>query len=390
MHTFKQSVSPLTLAIVADEKIAQLELLEQYGNLIASLSSAINTETVRAADVLIVRTETKVDQRLLAGSNVKFVGSATIGCDHVDLDYLAEQGIQFANAPGCNARAVVEYVISAIVSVYNFSELVNKRVGIIGCGNTGSGLYRQLKLFGINCYCYDPPLKNNAKIDSSHINYSDWANFDDILQCDIISLHTPLTLDGEYPTHHLIDEKQLNALPADCLLINTSRGSVINNNALLGQLQKRPTLQAVLDVWENEPDINLELLQKVTLGTPHIAGYSQLGKNQATSMLIDKLRNYWGIEESSKDDLKAVKNVIDVSSLSTEDAILKHFNPTIESDKLKANYRKGSDFKTQRNEYEFRLETSEVQWSNIHSGNQLLKIAYRFNSKSNFEKFVTL
>jgi erythronate-4-phosphate dehydrogenase len=226
-----------------------------------------------------VRSVTQVNQSLLEGSSVRFVGSATAGTDHIDLHYLKKNNIQFAYAPGCNAEAVVQYALSV------FSRLkpqwLNSKIGIIGCGNVGGRLYQKLIALGVDCRVYDPFL--------SPSQIPDLVSFNEVLDCDIISLHTPLTTDGEFPTYHLFNKQVLNALKPNALLINAGRGAVIDNLALIERLKQSDGLQVALDVWESEPQINTELLDLVSLATPHIAGYSDEGKMRGTRMLYEAL-----------------------------------------------------------------------------------------------------
>lgn len=278
------------LKIVADENIPALE---HYFSSLAQLKTcsgrAINSELVADAEVLLVRSVTKVDRALLEGSAVKFVGSATIGVDHIDTAYLAQQNIQFAHAPGSNAQSVVEYVCSAICALQEKPcNVFNKQVAIIGCGNVGSRLAKLLKALGCEVCGHDPFLESLPGIPL--------VSLEEALSADIISLHTPLSVDGPYPTHHLLDEKRLSLLKPGALLINTGRGAVIDNAALLAQLQAGSALSLVLDVWEHEPQISLELMKRVDIATPHIAGYSLDGKLAGTRMLYEALCRCFSLE----------------------------------------------------------------------------------------------
>ncbi|MGB0450220.1 MAG: 4-phosphoerythronate dehydrogenase [Porticoccaceae bacterium] len=227
--------------------------------------------------MLLVRSVTRVDRSLLQGSKVAFVGSATIGTDHVDQAYLKEQGIRFAHAPGCNANAVVQYDLSVLSNLQ--PNWQNCTVGIVGCGNVGGRLYRTLKSLGVKCRVYDPFL--------SVEQIPDLVDFNAVLATDIICVHTPLTTDGPFPTKHLFNGEVLASLPENTLLINAGRGPVIDNGALLNLLESGSKLSVALDVWEPEPNINVQLLNQVLLGTPHIAGYSREGKIRGTEMLAE-------------------------------------------------------------------------------------------------------
>lgn len=266
--------------LVADQNMPLVEALFSHFFEVQLLPGReITAQSIEGAEVLLVRSVTPVNQSLLAGSSVRFVGSATAGTDHVDLDYLAKNHIQFAHAPGCNAHAVVQYVLSVLCCLK--PQWQQCRVGIVGCGNVGGLLYRQLCALGVQCRVYDPFL------DSADI--PDLCSFEQVLDCEIISVHTPLTTSGPYPTHHMFDRQTLQQIKSTSLLINAGRGGVIDNIALLSLLKQRSGLQVALDVWESEPQIDTELLDLVAIATPHIAGYSYEGKIRGTQMLFDSL-----------------------------------------------------------------------------------------------------
>ncbi|MEZ5530054.1 MAG: 4-phosphoerythronate dehydrogenase [Porticoccaceae bacterium] len=272
------------MKIVADENMPLVrELFAPFGEVHTYPGRELRIEQVRDADVLLVRSVTRVNASLLEGSSVRFVGSATIGVDHVDQYYLENSGIAFANAPGCNANAVVQYVLSALFRVRPV--WMHQTVGIIGCGNVGGRLYRTLKSLGVNCRCYDPFLTSEQN--------PDLCSFDEVLDASILCLHTPLTTSGPHPTYHLLDEKALRRFSPGGLLINAGRGAVVDNEALL-RLLPECAWQVVLDVWEREPQLSLPLLQQVNIGTPHIAGYSWDGKVNGSFMVRDALCNWLG------------------------------------------------------------------------------------------------
>ncbi|MDD5393965.1 MAG: 4-phosphoerythronate dehydrogenase [Thiothrix sp.] len=230
-------------------------------------------------DILVVRSVTKVNSQLLAGTPVRFVASATIGFDHVDLDYLREQGIGFARAPGCNAVSAAEYVLTALCywSLLRNKPLQECSIGIIGHGNVGSRVRRLCESMGMQCVVNDPPLQAQGGTGLFPLEAA--------LACDIVTLHVPFTRTGEHHTYRLLDARQLARLRPGTLLLNTARGGVVEESALLARLQAHADLDVVLDTWENEPDINREMLQHTLLGTPHIAGYSLDGKIRGTEMV---------------------------------------------------------------------------------------------------------
>ena len=279
----------------------------------------ISTADVADADLLLVRSVTKVNRDLLEGSSVSFVGSATIGTDHVDLAYLEEQGIRFAHAPGCNANAVVQYVLSVLGNLQ--PDWLSREVGIVGCGNVGGRLYNCLQSLGVSCRVYDPFL---TEADNPHL-----VDFQSLLGADIICLHTPLTSDGPHPTKHLFDAETLASISEETLLINAGRGPVIDNAALCQLLEQGSGLSVVLDVWEPEPDINCRLLQQVVLATPHIAGYSREGKIRGTQMLAEDF-NHWrqgdGFNQELPETAIEQGSINQVSGESLSELILAAYN----------------------------------------------------------------
>lgn len=245
----------------------------------------ITSAAVRDADVLLVRSVTPVGPTLLDGSRVQFVGSATIGTDHVDQAYLQRRGIAFAHAPGTNARSVVEYVLAALLHLSIGSEipLRGRTVGIVGCGNIGQRLADRLPALGVRVLRNDPP-RAAAEGPAGFVGLEEVVN-----TADIVTTHVPLRTAGPYPTHHLINGDTLAALQPNAWLINTARGAVVDNVALDVALATGAPARAVLDVWEEEPTPRLSLLAQVDLATPHIAGYSFDGKVRGTQMLHDAL-----------------------------------------------------------------------------------------------------
>jgi erythronate-4-phosphate dehydrogenase len=277
------------MKIVADENIpAVAQAFAALGEVTLLPGRKLRSWHVRAADILLVRSVTRVDRELLEGSAVRFVGSATIGFDHVDRDHLRAHGIGFATAPGSNATSAAEYVLSALLALGEREgfDLTGRTVGIVGCGNVGSRVRDRLAALGCDCLANDPPLAERAGQDG-------FVDLDAIVQADIISLHVPLERAGPHPTWHLLDAALLGRLKPGAILVNTSRGAVVDNAALDGLLAQRPDLCVVLDVWEREPEINTALLEKVALGTPHIAGYSLDGKLRGTEMIYRAACDYF-------------------------------------------------------------------------------------------------
>ena len=269
------------MRLLADENIPLLEpFFANFGEIRRLPGRAIDRAAVMDADALLVRSVTRVDRALLEGSPVKFVGTCTIGTDHLDLDWFAAAGIAWSSAPGCNARGVVEYVLGALLDLAERHgvELASLTYGVVGAGQVGGRLVELLRGLGWNVLVCDPPRQAREGGD-----FVDLAEV--VRRCDAISLHTPLTREGEHATWHLLDAARLAQLKPGCWLINASRGAVVDNPALKARLQSGADLEAVLDVWEGEPQADVELAALCRLATPHIAGYSLDGKLRGTEQI---------------------------------------------------------------------------------------------------------
>ncbi|WEV49517.1 4-phosphoerythronate dehydrogenase [Acinetobacter sp. ESL0695] len=275
------------MKIVADENLA---FASYFFSDIAEIQLHAG-RTLQAADVLdsnalLVRSVTNVNKVLLEGSDVNFVGSATIGTDHLDIDYLNEKNIQWANAAGCNAQAVAEYVITALLhlDIKRLDAEENFTLGIVGLGNVGRRLSHVAQKLGWNVIAYDPFVQ---------LETVQQVSFSELVQnSNAISIHVPLTKVGEYPTYHLFNKDVFRQLPKETILINSARGSVISEEALLEDIKKIGR-SVVLDVFEYEPKITKVLLDHVSLVTPHIAGYSLEGKARGTQMVYDAFCNHY-------------------------------------------------------------------------------------------------
>lgn len=338
-------------SIVIDSYIPYLRgVLDEVLDVTYLPHSQITNETVKNADALIVRTRTKCDARLLSGSKVKFIASATIGYDHIDAAYCAENGIKWTNAPGCNALSVAQYMASVFSYVNrNFFELAGKTLGVVGVGAVGSKIVQLGASFGMNVLQNDPP-RARKEDPYQFVSLSEICS-----TSDIISFHTPLNMEGEDKTFHLADKKFFDTLKKKPVIINAARGEVISTSALLDALNRQGILTAVIDCWENEPDIDTELLNKTALGTPHIAGYSAEGKANAASQSVRSVSKFFGLgldnwevsnlPEPTKVDLSFVNNI--------EDFFLKTYNIESESNQLKNHPRL---FEYLRSHYPFRRE----------------------------------
>lgn len=291
------------MEIIADNKIPYLKgVLEPYAGVKYMDGKEINREVVRDADGLIIRTRTKCDKDLLEGSKVKFIATATIGFDHIDTHYCEANDIYWTNAPGCNSGSVYQYMASVLINLsrqgrFHFSD---KTLGIIGVGNVGKKVAHLGQILGMEVLLNDPPRERRE-------GSEEFVDFKTIIQkADIITLHVPLIYEGNEKTYHLIDSHVLNNLGTDKILINSSRGEVVDNYALKQSLITKKIKTAVLDVWENEPGIDRELLRHVAIGTPHIAGYSRDGKANGTAMSVRALSRFFklGLEDWYPDNVE--------------------------------------------------------------------------------------
>ena len=282
------------MQFVVDEEIPfGRDAFSHLGSVTLLPGRAMTREALREAHALIVRSVTKVDTTLLADTNVQFVGTATTGVEHIDREYLAARDIGFAAALGCNANAVAEYVLAALLVTAHAKGLVlsGKTLGIIGAGRIGSLVAAKAPALGLRTLLHDPPLAR-ATGDQRYRPLSE------ILRADFMTLHVPLTLDGPDATFHLIGTDELARMATSSILINTARGEVVDNAALLEALTGGTIGGAVMDVWEREPSIDWDLLNHVTLGTPHVAGYSSDAKINGTVMMYHTCCRFWGIEPS--------------------------------------------------------------------------------------------
>ena len=297
------------MKIVADENIPLLkEYFKGIGEVVAKPGRSISPKDLHDADALLVRSVTTVNRQLVEHSALKFVATATAGCDHVDQEYLAAEGIAFSYAPGCNATAVVEYVLAAldILTERQGSALDKRKVGVVGKGQVGGRLFQTMERLGVDVCACDPLLA--AKDTQAGTRY---YSVEELIQrSDVICLHTPLTTDGPYPTHHLIDEPQLQAMRPGTILINAGRGAVINNTALKQCLSCRHDLMVALDVWELEPDVDSQLMSQVALATPHIAGYSLDARIRGTEMIYRAFCHYFELLPQVR--LPAINNPLPV------------------------------------------------------------------------------
>jgi erythronate-4-phosphate dehydrogenase len=288
------------MRIVADENIPLLDaFFSGFGDIRRYPGRTLDRTAVADADILLVRSVTKVTRELLEGTPVRFVGTCTIGTDHLDLDYFKEAGIQWSSAPGCNARGVVDYVLGSLLTLAEIegADLTQRSYGVVGAGQVGGRLIEVLRGLGWNVLVCDPP--RQAEEGGNYVSLEEI-----IARCDVISLHTPLTKSGALSTWHLLDRPRLQQLKHGAWLINAARGPIVDNSALREVLLEREDLQAVLDVWEQEPLVDVALAELCVIGTPHIAGYSLDGRQRGTAQIYQALCAHLGQTPTiSLDDL---------------------------------------------------------------------------------------
>lgn len=270
------------LKFIVEKNIPYLEALDGVARVERLAAEEITREAVADADALVVRTRTRCDAALLEGSDVKMVATATIGTDHIDLEACREAGIEVANAPGSNAPAVAQYVLSSLAHVCAVP-LSQLTIGIVGAGHVGSLVASRARSLGMEVMLCDPPRQQAKGGDG-------WSTLDEIAaKADIITFHTPLTRDGEHPTFHLADETFFNSLRRAPVIVNSARGPVVDTRAWVAAIEKGIAGPAIVDCWEGEPNIDLKLLEAAAVATPHIAGYSRQGKLRASQMVLDAL-----------------------------------------------------------------------------------------------------
>lgn len=278
--------------IVADVNIPFLKgVLDTKADVRYLSAEEITYDKVRDADALIVRTRTRCNEALLENTSVKFIATATIGFDHIDTDYCRSKNIIWKNAPGCNADSVGQYIASALCFWAKREEksLSNLTLGIVGCGHVGMSVERYAKCLGMNIVKNDPP---KQKTDKENI----YVSLETIAEtADVITFHTPLIVDGEYPTFHLADSNFFNSLKRKPLIINSARGGVVDERALLKAIELGAVADCVIDCWENEPVVNRYLLEMSLLATPHIAGYSADGKANATQACVRAVSDFFSL-----------------------------------------------------------------------------------------------
>ncbi len=275
------------MKIIIDDKIPYIQgVFENFAEVLYVPGKATTAAMARDADALITRTRTQCNADLLCGSHVKMIATATIGYDHIDRDFCADNNIKWQNAPGCNADAVVQYVFAALGELLG-NDLSGKVLGVVGVGNVGSRVANFAERLGMTVLRNDPPRVENEGPEG-------FVSLAEVQQkADIITFHTPLTRDGKYPTYHLCDQEFVAALAQKVLIINAARGEVTDSEALLDGKKNARLSHLVIDCWENEPRLNARLLEQADIATFHIAGYSMEGKANATTMAVQALNQFF-------------------------------------------------------------------------------------------------
>lgn len=329
------------MKIVIDDNIPYIAgRLEPVADTIYVDQFGFTPENVKDADALVIRTRTRCDSRLLEGSAVKAIATATIGTDQIDIPWCKSAGIDVFNSPGCNAPAVAQYVWASLLRL-GF-EPAQMKLGVVGCGNVGSIVADWGRAMGTEVLVSDPPKENSGIPDN-------YAPLDRIMrECDAVTFHTPLIRDGENPTFHLAGDAEFSLMKPGAIIVNAARGSVIDSQALLPYLRER-RIRAVIDTWEGEPEISGDLLYAVEIGTFHIAGYSRQGKERATRMTLENLEKRFGFEV----DKSKLEGPYVAPGRIIPEAILGSYDPYIDSDRLKE---APSEFDTLRRNYHYREE----------------------------------
>lgn len=313
------------------EPVADVDYLDQFG---------FTPDSIKGADALIIRTRTRCNKNLLDGSTVKLIATATIGTDQIDIPWCAENGIMVCNSPGCNAPGVAQYVWSALLR--EGFDPHKHRLGVVGCGNVGSIVADWGRLLGAEVWVNDPPRQNAGIPDEYH-------TLDEIMgNCDAVTLHTPLIINGDYPSYHLIGKHEIDMMKDGAILVNAARGAVLDTSPVL-EAVRQGKIKGIIDTWEGEPELNKELLKKVDIGTYHIAGYSKEGKERATRMVLEAVEDFFNLEV----DKSGLASAYTPWNSITAEEIVSSYNPYVDSEALKKN---PDEFDELRRNYNYREE----------------------------------
>lgn len=343
------------MKVIIDNKIPYIqEVISQIvDEVIYAPGKDFTPALVKDADALIIRTRTYCDHNLLANSKVCFIATATIGYDHIDTEYCSKAGIEWTNAPGCNSASVTQYIESSLLLLQQIKEkqLSELTLGVIGIGNVGSKVVKVGEELGMRVLQNDLPREDKE-------GKSDFSSLQMLAEeCDILTFHVPLYKEGKYNTFHLGDDTFFRSLKRRPIIINTARGEVLETSALLKALETGLISDAIIDVWENEPNINLTLLNKVFLGTPHIAGYSADGKANATRMSLNALCRFFKLKADYLIAPPQPENSTIIAATMPE-AYLQMYDPRKDSDALKSH---PELFEKLRGDYSLRREKEAYQ-----------------------------
>ncbi|HEY5570506.1 MAG TPA: 4-phosphoerythronate dehydrogenase [Bacteroidales bacterium] len=359
--------------IIIDEHIPYIKgILDEVASVVYMPGRQINAAVVKEADALIIRTRTQCDASLLEGSRVRFIATATIGYDHIDVSYCKQKGIRWTNAPGCNSSSVRQYILAALL-LYSREKsycLSGKVLGVIGVGHVGKKVAEVATLLGMKVLLNDPP-RSDAEGSAGFTDLQTIAG-----EADIISIHTPLIHSGPYPTFHLLDTAFFDSLQRKPLIINTSRGESIATDALKYASINNRISDMIIDCWENEPSPDPFILEHAFIATPHIAGYSVEGKVNGTQMSLDALYGFFKMKglQPIISVPKPYDTLIDYNSLTH--VVLRTYNPFLDSMHLK---RSPDDFEYLRENYPLRREPIAYNVINVPLSDRLILQSVGFN-----------
>lgn len=317
--------------------------LEPFGNVRYLQPEEITPNQMKDCDALVTRTRTRCNSSLLEGSRCQMIASATIGLDHIDLDYCKQRGITVANAPGCNAPAVAQYVLASIIASFGEESLSGMTLGIVGVGHVGKIVEMWARQLGMDVMLCDPPRARRE-------GQQKFSTLDEIARkADIITFHTPHTTTGQDATHHMADRHFFASLKRRSMIINSARGPIVDTPALIEAIDSQRVGRCVIDCWENEPDISHVLLEKAFIATPHIAGYSREGKIRATQMALEAVGQHFGFTPGPMNETVPAGPREKVDARLIADS----YNPLTDTEALRSD---PSRFEELRNHYNLRAE----------------------------------
>jgi erythronate-4-phosphate dehydrogenase len=379
------SVKKKNMKIVIDDKIPYIRgAFEGVAEVIYLPGSKTTPEVVKDADAIVTRTRTICSEKLLAGSSVKFIATATIGYDHIDTDYCDDNGIRWTNAPGCNSKSVEQYIASTlmVLAETRILQLKDLCIGVVGVGNVGSKVARICNLLGMKVLLNDPPRERSE-------GPAAFVSLNQVMEeADIITLHVPLNMKGDDATFQLGNETFFSGLKKNPILINSCRGEVLDNHAVKNALKGGQISGLVCDCWENEPDIDLELLEMTEIATPHIAGYSKDGKANGTEMSVHAISKYFGLglENWKASGVELPEKPVfelDGRGLSEQQIISKAILHTYDIRNDDADFRKNAaQFEQLRGDYPTRREFHAYTIIAKNIGNETLEILKKIGFKS--------